>query len=191
MPLPIAVPLPMLSTMSEHDIDVQFALSADEHSTEAGDALPDAAQIRGWVEAVLAEHQAAVEMSVRVVDEAEIRGLNQRYRQQPKSTNVLSFPASLSADLPGLPSLLGDLVISAAVVRREARAQGKPLRAHFAHMVVHGTLHLLGYDHQDDAQATAMEGREQQILAGLGFPDPYRPIEAQPWSERGSERGHG
>lgn len=187
MPLPIAAARPAVANMSEHEIDVQFALSGDRRSPGQADSLPDTRQIRGWVEAVLGERQPVMEVSVRVVDEEEIRELNQRYRQQHKSTNVLSFPASLSVDFPGVPLLLGDLVISAGVVRREAAEQGKALEAHFAHMVVHGTLHLLGYDHQDDAQATEMEAVEQQILAGLGYPNPYRQTDVQ--ALRGG--GHG
>ena len=174
MPLPIPAPLPLAADMSEHDIDVQFALSGDDV------LMPDAVQIGTWVEAALGERPQAVELSVRVVDEQEIRELNKRYRQQDKATNVLSFPASLPVDLPGVPVLLGDLVISASVVSREAAEQGKPLQAHFAHMVVHGTLHLLGCDHQGDAQAAEMEDRERQILAGLGYPDPYRESVVQP-----------
>ena len=175
MPLAISLlvpaPMPMDADMSEHGIDVQLALQDD-----AVPGLPDGAQIRGWVRAALLDYPSAVEVSVRVVDEQQIRDLNRCYRKQDKSTNVLSFPALLPADLPVEPRLIGDLVISAAVVSREAVEQDKPLCAHLAHMLVHGTLHLLGYDHQTDVQAAEMECRERHILAALGYPDPYREV---------------
>ncbi len=110
---------------------------------------------------------------MRVVSPAESRRLNHAWRSKDKPTNVLSFPA----EAPGgvTPRMLGDLAICASVVAREAREQGKPLRAHWAHMVVHGTLHLLGHDHERGArEAAAMERLEKRILARLGFPDPYR-----------------
>jgi probable rRNA maturation factor len=110
---------------------------------------------------------------LRVVDDDESAALNSRYRGRNGPTNVLSFraesPAGRSAEL--LP--IGDVVICAGVVAREAREQGKPLTAHWAHMVVHGTLHLQGYDHDNDRDAAAMEARERVLLADLGFPDPY------------------
>jgi probable rRNA maturation factor len=168
--LPLSARYLPVSAMSEHDIEVQFALVTADLSLDPAQTLPDATQIQAWIAAALVEHPQPVEVSVRVVDEAEMCALNQRFRQQPKSTNVLSFPAGV----PEMPALLGDLVICAAVVQREASEQDKPLHAHYAHMAVHGTLHLLGYDHQDDAQAAAMEHLEREILAGLGYADPYR-----------------
>lgn len=111
------------------------------------------------------------EISLRIVDGDEMRGLNARYRGRDYATNVLSFPAQLPADL-GLP-LLGDIAICAPVVRREARDQGKALAAHWDHMLVHGVLHLLGYDHEADDDAHAMESVERRALAALGWPDPY------------------
>jgi probable rRNA maturation factor len=106
------------------------------------------------------------EVTLRIVGPAESRALNRRYRKKDKPTNVLSFPY----DDPGL---LGDIVICAAVVNREAREQGKRREAHWAHMVVHGVLHLLGFDHIRPADAKVMERRERAILARLSFPDPY------------------
>ena len=100
-----------------------------------------------------------------------IRDSNARYRHKPGPTNVLSFP--FEADIPLEVPLLGDLVICAAVVEREAREQDKPIEAHWAHMLVHGTLHLLGYDHVTDAQAHEMETTEIQLLQQLGFSNPY------------------
>ena len=108
---------------------------------------------------------------MRVVAPAESKRLNRSYRGKDRPTNVLSFPASAAER--ELASALGDVVICAAVVAREAREQGKPLTAHWAHMVVHGTLHLLGYDHVKVREATRMEQLETAILGGLGYEDPY------------------
>jgi probable rRNA maturation factor len=145
------------------DLHVQYASVADD--------LPLPADLERWAAAVLAGRRPTAELSVRVVDEAEAAALNRRYRGRQGPTNVLSFPyqAAGGVDLP----LLGDLVICAPVVAREAREQGKSLAAHWAHMVVHGTLHLLGYDHVREHEAAAMESLETQILQDLGFPDPY------------------
>lgn len=111
------------------------------------------------------------ELSVRIVDEDESQALNLQYRGKDKPTNVLSFPCELpdGVELP----LLGDLVICAQVVAKEALEQGKVLHAHWAHMVVHGTLHLLGYDHIEDGEAEEMEAIEIQVLLELGYPNPY------------------
>jgi probable rRNA maturation factor len=108
---------------------------------------------------------------VRITDEAEIRELNATYRGKDYATNVLSFPfeAPPGVDIP----LLGDIVVCAAVVAREAAEQEKPLQAHWAHMVIHGTLHLLGYDHIEEADAEEMEGLEIRLLADLGYANPY------------------
>ena len=133
------------------------------------------------VAAVLAAEAEALagppEVSVLLTDDAHVRELNRIWRDKDKATNVLSFPA-LDDDLPpappGEPVLLGDVVLAFETVEREAREEDKPLRDHVAHLLVHGTLHLLGYDHEDPAQAEAMERREAGILAGLGVPDPYR-----------------
>jgi probable rRNA maturation factor len=132
----------------------------------AGGAVPAAGQLRKWASA--ARGRARGEVTVRIVGPAESRALNRRYRKKDRPTNVLSFPY----DDPGE---LGDVVICAAVVNREAREQGKRPAAHWAHMVVHGVLHLRGYDHIRPADAKVMEGRERAILARLSFPDPYQP----------------
>ena len=116
-------------------------------------------------------HTYEAEVTVRIVDEAESNELNLTYRGKDKPTNVLSFPFEAP---PGLElPLLGDLVICRQVVEREAEEQGKPLMAHWAHMVVHGSLHLLGYDHIDDEEAEEMEQLERDIMQELGFADPY------------------
>lgn len=126
--------------------------------------IPDDRTLRRWARAVLPAGSA---VTVRFVAEAEARRLNREYRGRDYATNVLSFPYG------GAPSL-GDVVICAAVVAREARAQGKAVRAHHAHLLVHGLLHLLGYDHEKGArEARRMEASERAILAGLGFADPY------------------
>lgn len=111
------------------------------------------------------------ELSIRIVDEAEIAELNATYRNKSGPTNVLSFPADLNQDIPLL--LLGDIVISAPTILREAREQGKTAQAHWAHMIVHGTLHLLGFDHQNAEEAGIMEAIETSILSRLAFPAPY------------------
>lgn len=137
--------------------------------------VPEPEDIARWVKAViagLALADRAVELTVRVVGEAEGVQLNRDYRHGAGATNVLSFPFAGAAALE--PVLLGDVVICAPVVRREAAQQGKEPMAHWAHMVVHGTLHLLGYDHLDTADAERMEALEKSTLKSLGFSDPYR-----------------
>ena len=112
-----------------------------------------------------------IELTIRIVDEDEARKLNKKWRQHPYPTNILSFP--LECPFPLEIPLLGDLVICAPIVNQEAAKQHKTLEAHWAHLVVHGILHLLGYDHLDEAQAQIMESLEIQILHDLGFPNPY------------------
>ena len=140
------------------------------------ESVPDEGDIRRWisdaVNAVRTDPEAPCEVSVRLVDDAEMAELNGRYRDKPQPTNVLSFPSELPEELE-LP-LLGDIVICAPVVRREAEQQDKPLSAHWAHMAVHGALHLLGYDHIEDDDAQKMESLETSILAGMGLPCPYQ-----------------
>ncbi len=138
-----------------------------------GSDLPAMNRLQRWVEAALPAASADAEIGLCIVDEPESQALNLRYRGLDKPTNVLSFPAELPAEL-NLP-LLGDLVVCAPVVAREATEQGKQLEAHWAHMLVHGTLHLLGYDHINDADAEQMEALETDILTSLGYPDPYQP----------------
>lgn len=133
--------------------------------------LPAAGTLRAYAEAALAGRREDGELSLRIVDAEEGRALNRDYRDKDYATNVLSFPAELPAGVP-LP-ILGDLVLCAPVIAREAEEQGKPLKHHYAHMLVHGVLHLLGHDHMDEAEAEAMEAIEREVLAGLGIPDPY------------------
>ena len=145
-------------------VDIQCA------STEP---VPDDDDIRKWISATVASQRGSGdrEVSVRLVDIAEMTTLNQTYRGKPGPTNVLSFPSDLPEELD-LP-LLGDIVICAPVVITEAAQQGKNLSAHWAHMAIHGTLHLLGYDHDGDAEAIVMETLESAILKSLDYPCPF------------------
>ena len=145
-------------------IDLQIA-------SENIDGLPTLEQIEQWATAAVQPESDDVEMTVRIVDEAESQTLNRTYRAKGRPTNVLSFPFECPTEV-SLP-LLGDLVICRQVVEYEAAEQEKPLMAHWAHMVVHGSLHLLGYDHIDDTEAEEMESLETKIMQGLGFVDPY------------------
>lgn len=144
----------------ELSLSVQYAIDAE--------GLPTRAQVRRWVSAALEKY---AEITVRFVDAEEGRELNRDYRGKDYATNVLSFVYEAEP-------VQGDLVICAPVVAREAQArgkdqQGKALEAHYAHLVVHGTLHLQGYDHEDEAEAQAMEARESAIVTRLKYPDPY------------------
>ncbi len=123
------------------------------------------------VTAALSDREGSV--VVLLTDDAAVRDLNARFRDKETPTNVLSFPAA-PMDLPGQVTPLGDLVLAHGVCATEARDQGKTLKDHLAHLVVHGTLHLLGHDHVDDSEAEVMEANEVAILAGLGVADPYR-----------------
>ena len=136
---------------------VQFAINAR--------GLPSRAQIRRWARAAL-ERNARV--TVRIVGNGEARALNRHFRGRDYATNVLTFI------MRKRPRLEGDLALCAPVIAREARAQGKSLSAHYAHLVVHGVLHLQGYDHASSRDARVMEQRESRIVTTLGFPDPYK-----------------
>ena len=148
-----------------------MSVQVDVQRVSVGDGLPTSDDIAEWVQAALPGDRGDAELTVRIVDEAEGADLNQTYRRCSGPTNVLSFPVET---LEGVEcSLLGDIVICAPVVLHEAREQGKEPRAHWAHMIVHGTLHLLGYDHLCVFEADRMEAYEKTILARLGFSDPY------------------
>jgi len=133
--------------------------------------IPTKTNLARYLEAALDGRHGDAKLVIRIVDEPESRALNRQYRGIDKPTNVLSFPFEAPPHVPS--KHIGDLVICAPVVEREAAEQGKALDAHWAHMVVHGVLHLLGYDHQTDADAETMEGLEIAILGRLGFPNPY------------------
>ncbi|NVZ21089.1 rRNA maturation RNase YbeY [Pseudomonas costantinii] len=145
------------------ELDLQLATQAPAPSEE---------QFRQWCALALRQRTADSELTIRLVDEPEGRELNHTWRQKDYATNVLSFPADVPDELLDIP-LLGDLVICVEVVEREAKEQGKELEAHWAHLVIHGCLHLLGYDHIDDDEAWEMETLEQTLLAELGHRDPY------------------
>ncbi|MGY5450003.1 rRNA maturation RNase YbeY [Agarivorans sp. MS3-6] len=145
-------------------VDLQIA-SGDEEN------LPTITAFESWLHATLVEEDEDTELTIRIVDEAESQALNHQYRGKEKPTNVLSFPFQAPAGVP-LP-LLGDLVICRQVVEKEAEEQGKAVFDHWAHMVVHGSLHLLGYDHIDDQEAEEMEALEVAVLTKLGISNPY------------------
>jgi probable rRNA maturation factor len=147
------------------DLDVQIAL--------ASPGLPAEPELRRWAEAALAgaDYDRPAELVIRLVNEAESAALNRTYRHKTGPTNVLSFPFQTPPEV-NLP-LLGDIVICAPLTLLEAAQQRKTPESHWAHLVIHGVLHLLGYDHFDDAQASAMETLETRVLAELGYPDPY------------------
>ena len=152
-------------------LDVQIAVEKEND-------LPTEDQLKQWVTAVLitrTEYEEP-ELTIRIVDEAESQELNNDYRGKDKPTNVLSFPFEAPAHVP-IP-LLGDLIICKQVVEREAIEQGKTLTSHWAHMTVHGCLHLLGYDHIEDEEAEEMEAIERTVMDELGFEDPYQDDES-------------
>lgn len=157
-------------SIAQHQISVGYA------TARAG--VPSARSFRRWIDAALRHCSAEPELAlaVQLVDAEQGRALNLEYRQRDYATNVLSFPAVLPPGMPSLPGprQLGDLVICAPVVAREAAEQHKSLKAHYAHLSVHGVLHLLGHDHQEELQAQTMEALEVQILATLGVADPYQ-----------------
>ncbi len=146
-----------------HEVDVQIASDEDD--------LPDPAQLRAWARAAVDGLREESELTIRIVDEEEGARLNTCYRNKDGATNVLSFPFAPpeGVDMP----LLGDIVICAPVVRREANEQSKSADSHWAHMVVHGSLHLLGFDLEQAHEALEMETLERRILADLGFDNPY------------------
>lgn len=158
---------------------VEIVLEEDQSDR----AIPANTQLESWALAALSDRESAATLAIKVVGAAEMAALNLTFAGKNKPTNVLSFPAEFS-ELPELPEramegtlptgdLLGDIAICAEIVAQEAQAQGKTPAAHWAHMVVHGVLHLCGYDHINDDEAKQMEASEIQILESLGFPDPY------------------
>lgn len=146
------------------DVGVSYGISRK--------GLPAPLSFKRWAEAACKGRIKRADIAIRVVDEKEGRALNKHYRGKDYATNVLSFPAELPEGVT-LP-LLGDMVICAPVVLKEAVEQGKTPAAHFAHLTVHGVLHLLGLEHDNDREAEAMEAMEREVLAELGFQDPYR-----------------
>ena len=141
------------------------------------DGLPKDQELVKWVKEVLTlEQHGDTELTIRFVSEEESAELNNQYRNKHNSTNILSFPFEMPEEVE--LNLLGDLVVCSDIVKKEAAEQQKEELAHWAHMIVHGTLHLLGYDHLTDAEANVMEAKEIKILSQLGYSDPYRELEA-------------
>lgn len=136
------------------------------------ESCPAKNEIKSWAKATLNQQNTSGSLVVRIVDEAEMVSLNHHYRKKEKPTNVLSFRCDLPSNIRG--DILGDIVICASVVANEALAQDKTPQEHWAHMVVHGVLHLLGFDHENEQDATKMENHEITILSELGFANPYR-----------------
>ncbi|MEZ8834837.1 rRNA maturation RNase YbeY [Vibrio cyclitrophicus] len=146
------------------ELDLQLAVENEQ-------GLPTEQDIQLWLNKTIPQFQEYAELTVRIVDTQESHQLNHEYRGKDKPTNVLSFPFEAP---PGIElDLLGDLIICRQVVEKEAEEQNKPLLAHWAHMVVHGSLHLLGYDHIEDDEAEEMESLETEIMQTMGFEDPY------------------
>ena len=154
--------------MSEIILDLKIA-------SEETDNLPSETQIMQWLDVILPQFMDQAEITIRIVDQAESQQLNNTYRHKDKPTNVLSFPfeSPIEIDVP----LLGDLIICKQVVEAEAQEQHKSLTSHWAHMIVHGCLHLLGYDHILDEEAEEMENIEIDIMRQLGFDNPYQAID--------------
>ncbi|WP_392566919.1 rRNA maturation RNase YbeY [Utexia brackfieldae] len=146
-------------------LDLQIA-------SQSATDIPDEGKILIWLNKILFPFQNEAELTIRIVDEQESQSLNNTYRHKDKPTNVLSFPFESPVEIE-VP-LLGDLIICKTVVEAEALAQNKSLESHWAHMVVHGCLHLLGYDHISDEEAEEMESLEIEIMQTLGFKNPYR-----------------
>lgn len=146
-----------------HIIDIQIVFDSPNQ--------PDRQHIQRWVDTALADFDRDTEIVVRIVGEQESAGLNEQYRHKSGPTNILSFPVEVPDGIE--LDLLGDLVICASVLEQEALEQHKPLAHHWAHIIIHGVLHLLGYDHMDDQQAELMENKEISILNRLNIPNPY------------------
>ena len=146
------------------ELDLQLAVEDEQ-------GLPTEQDIQQWLDKTIPQFQKNAELTIRIVDTEESHQLNHEYRGKDKPTNVLSFPFEAP---PGIElDLLGDLIICRQVVEKEAEEQNKPLLAHWAHMVVHGSLHLLGYDHIEDDEAEEMESLETEIMQAMGYEDPY------------------
>ncbi len=141
------------------------------------DALPKDDELLKWInEVFILENHGDTELTIRFVNENESAALNKEYRHKSGSTNILSFPFDMPEEVE--LNLLGDLIVCSDIVKKEAAEQNKTELAHWAHMIIHGTLHLLGYDHLTSAEADVMEAKEIKILSQLGYSDPYREIEA-------------
>jgi len=150
-------------------------IELDYQNASTDKQIPSEQQCLTWLQQFLPEFQEVSELTIRIVDENESQALNHQYRGKEKPTNVLSFPSEVPAYITEEMEfpLLGDLVICAQVVNQESQEQNKTFDAHWAHMLLHGCLHLLGYDHIEDEEALEMEALEIEILQKMGFPNPY------------------
>ena len=152
-----------------NNVEIQIIFTSPEQPSEA--------QIQLWIDTALTDIQRDTEIVVRIVDEQESAELNETYRHKQGATNILSFPVEIPEGID--LNLLGDLVICAPVLEKEAQQQGKILDHHWAHIIIHGVLHLLGYDHLDDEQAEEMENKEIILLQKLNIPNPYEQVTEQ------------
>mgnify|MGYP000019849233 FL=1 len=155
----------MKSMKNSRIIDIQRIVDGDE--------LPNDGQLEVWVNLALSDYQQDAEVVIRIVAESEMLALNSQYRDKPRTTNILSFPFEVPEGVEGI-DLLGDLVVCAVVLQQESVAQGKNLHQHWAHIIMHGVLHLLGYDHEEEREALEMEGKEIELLEHLNISNPYQ-----------------
>lgn len=163
--------------MSKNKPLPDFIVDIQHNYASSTSQLPEDSLLQHWVCSVLVHEQLpAAELTLRFVDETEMQHLNAQYRGKNMPTNVLSFPANIPDDIELDAPLLGDIILCVPVIEREAQEQDKELFAHWAHMVIHGTLHLLGYDHLDDKDADIMEAKEIHLLQQLHYPNPYSEI---------------
>ena len=154
------------------DIDTSPYYIAIQNTVDKKE-LPSEQALQSWALAVLQDRLKRAELCIRIVSKEESAELNEQYRQKPQATNVLAFPAEIPEDIDLQRPLLGDIIICADVVVKEAKTQGKTIDAHFAHLLIHGILHLLGFDHQNEPDALEMEKTEINILNQLGYANPY------------------
>jgi probable rRNA maturation factor len=155
----------MSANMLNRTLDIQRIVDST--------CIPSDAEFQAWVELALEDYSTDAEVVIRIVDNAEISALNQQYRFKQGATNILSFPFELPEEVEGI-DLLGDLVVCASVLKQEAISQGKSLKNHWAHIIMHGILHLLGYDHTDEIDAHKMEKKEIVMLKKIHINNPYQ-----------------
>lgn len=148
-----------------------MSLMIDIQNASGFNSLPGNELFVKWAELALDEQHKEAEITLRIVDEEEGQELNKAWRKKESATNVLSFP--IGEPIEQAPNLLGDIVICAPIVEREAKEQGKDIEAHWAHLIIHGILHLQGYDHESEEEANAMELKEIRILENIGYANPY------------------
>lgn len=154
----------MSANMANRELDIQRIVDSAD--------MPSDAELQQWIELALQDYSADAEVVIRIVDSEEITQLNQQYRQKQGATNILSFPLDLPEGVEGI-DLLGDLVVCASVLEEEAQQQNKKLKNHWAHIIIHGILHLLGYDHIEEMDANEMEAKEILMLQKLHINNPY------------------